>query len=162
MKSFLIDASALVKRFLPEPGAPLVHALLDSVEHSRLVCATSSVAETFSIIIRAQNDGRLTADMGERAIRLFYWEVLFGALRTMHPGEHLLSGALELVERHNINSTDAFLLRAGLDLQAGLQVSGDGLVLVASDARLLRAARNEGFSLFDPETDSEAALRSLL
>ncbi len=52
------------------------------------------------------------------------------------------------------------VLRSALDVAIELHnASEDKLVLVASDQRLLRAARDEGLLVFNPETDPEQVLR---
>jgi hypothetical protein len=47
-------------------------------------------------------------------------------------------------------------------LAASSQSKGDDLLLVSSDLRLLNAARKEGLTIFNPETESEAILDTIL
>jgi len=54
------------------------------------------------------------------------------------------------------------ILRSVLDLVATLRATGDALVLVTSDQRLLRAAQVEGVLTFDPTTQTESDLGALL
>lgn len=54
------------------------------------------------------------------------------------------------------------MLRVALDVAHPLRNQRDDLVLVASDQRLLRAARAEGLVTFNPETQDQAALATLL
>ena len=70
--------------------------------------------------------------------------------------------ALDLIEVHFINATDAIILRLALDLAKQLRAVGHDLVLVASDQRLLRAAQAEGLETFDPEAQSQVVLDALL
>ena len=65
---------------------------------------------------------------------------------------------MDLIEIHSLNSVDAMVLRSALDIAARLRNTGDTLVLVASDQRLLRAARAEGLPVFNPEIDSQQIL----
>lgn len=67
-----------------------------------------------------------------------------------------------LVEKHSINSTDAIILKCALDKAVSLRSAGDDLVLISSDARLVRAAKAEGLPTFNPETDDQAALDALI
>jgi len=60
--------------------------------------------------------------------------------------------ALPLLRRHGINITDAVLMRLLVVVHALAVATGDDIVLVASDQRLLRAATAEGIATFDPET----------
>src|SRR5207244_8284806 len=70
--------------------------------------------------------------------------------------------ALTLIEIHSINATDAIILRLTLDLAVQPRAAGHDLILVASDQRLLRAARAEGLLTFDPEAQSKVDLDALL
>lgn len=65
---------------------------------------------------------------------------------------------MDLIETHSLNSVDAIVLRSALDIAMELRSTGDTLVLVASDQRLLRAARTEGLQIFNPEIDSQKTL----
>jgi hypothetical protein len=49
-----------------------------------------------------------------------------------------------------------------LDLAAPYRASGDDLVLFSSDQRLLRAAQAEGLLTFNPETQVQTTLDTLL
>ena len=69
---------------------------------------------------------------------------------------------MNLIEKHSINSVDAIVLRSALEVVIDLRDVGDDLVLVASDKRLLRAARVEGRSIFNPEIDSQQILAALI
>ncbi len=67
----------------------------------------------------------------------------------------------DLIDEHSINSVDAMVLRSALDVAIELRNdANDKLVLVASDQRLLKAARDEGLLVFNPETDPEQVLRA--
>ena len=70
----------------------------------------------------------------------------------------LVWDSIRLIETHSLNSVDAIVLRSALDTGTELRSVGDGLVLVASDQRLLRAARAEGLQIFNPELDSQQIL----
>lgn len=83
-------------------------------------------------------------------------------LRKIPVSVALASDALALIAHHSLNATDAILLCSALDIAVNLRADGDDLVLVASDGRLLRAARAEGLIVFDPQTQTTADLDLLL
>jgi predicted alpha/beta hydrolase family esterase len=74
----------------------------------------------------------------------------------------LIIASFPLIVAHSLNSTAAIILKSALAIARKLRVGGDDLVLVASDHRLLRAAKAEGLATFDPETQDQAALSALL
>ena len=65
---------------------------------------------------------------------------------------------MSLIETHSLNSVDAMVLRSALDIATELRNTGNKLVLVASDQRLLRAAQDEELLVFNPEVDSQQTL----
>ena len=66
------------------------------------------------------------------------------------------------IAKHSINSTDAVILRSVVNLKNELDTAGDQLVLLTSDKRLVKAARNENVIVFDPEAETLASLQQLL
>ncbi len=52
MNFFFLDGSALAKRYVAEPGTPLVDSLLANVSPDRLVVLNVGFAEVVSILVR--------------------------------------------------------------------------------------------------------------
>lgn len=145
---------------MPEKGSAIIDYLLDEVPRSRLRCLTLGALEAVSIIIRSKNAGRIGVTDADDAIRAVRLEA-FGSIPTIPATDDLVLLAVSLIEDHHVNSTDAVLLRAALDLRAAMRRAGDDLVLVCSDHRLLRAARREGLPALDPEDEDHQALQAL-
>lgn len=116
--------------------------------------------EVFWICVRKKNDGRITADQFIQATGHLEFEVINpqSDFKTISATDSLVWGAMDLIENHSLNSVDAIVLRSALDMAAELRNTDDTLVLVASDQRLLRAARTEGLHIFNPEVDSQQIL----
>jgi predicted nucleic acid-binding protein len=160
---FYLDASALTKRYAPEPGALIIDHLFSRVAPDRIFVLHLGVAEVVSILVRKRNAKILSLKLVSQAFTDFEAEIINQPLtRKLEANADLINAALPLIRRHSINATDAILLRSALDLAAGLRASGDDLVLVASDHRLLRAAQAEGLLIFNPETQTTADLDLLL
>jgi len=160
---FLLDASALGKRYAPEVGTPLVNHLFNAVPHQRLLLLTHTIAETFSIIVRRQNSGVLTGNAYRRARQVLRRElILTSGIRLISTDDPHVLASLPLIERHSINATDALILRCALDEATVLRRGGHGLVVVASDLRLLRAATAEGLDVLNPASDTPSRLAELL
>jgi len=121
------------------------------------------VAEVLSLLVRKRNDGRLSANGFAQSLIAFGAEVIHAAdMRQIAAGNALVLAALPLIQAHFINATDAVILRSALELAASLRASGNDLVLVAADHRLLKAARAEGLLTFDPEAQTQSDLDALL
>jgi predicted nucleic acid-binding protein len=160
--SAYLDASALAKRYVPEPGTARMNYLFRRLPPNRLVVLSGGVAEVLSILVRGRNAGRITAAQYAQAVLDFHREVIRGAVVKRTARLRLVVRALSLIQRHSINSTDAILLRSALGLASWARRRGDDFFLVTADRRLLTAARAEGLATFDPETQSDAELDALL
>jgi predicted nucleic acid-binding protein len=161
--SFYLDASALAKRYVPETGSPLIDAILDAVPRPGLYILNIGAGEVVSIFVRKRNAGIISdAEFGQALLDFEADIVRAAAVNKVPVSNRLATSAFALIVAHSINSTDAVTLRSALAIAHKLRQSGDDLVLVASDQRLLRAAQAEGLVTFNPETQDQAALAALL
>ena len=160
MYYFYFDASALAKRYTDEVGSDKIDFFFDNVPLEHLSCLTLGAIEVFWICVRKRNDGRITNHQFERATTHLRREVINNQsdFKTISVPDSLVWDSMRLIETHSLNSVDAMVLRSALDTAAELRSTDDRLVLVASDQRLLRAARTEGLQIFNPELDSQQRL----
>ena len=160
MYHFYFDASALVKRYTRESGSDRMLFLFRNMPLARLLCLTIGAIEVFWICIRKKNDGRITIGEFTQAVGHLEHEIINyqSSFRKISVPDSLVWNSMDLIETHSLNSVDAMVLRSALDTATELRSIGDRLVLVASDQRLLRAARAEGLHVFNPETDSQQTL----
>jgi hypothetical protein len=157
MNFFLCDASALVKRYYSEAGSALVDHLFARAARERLSCLMLGAAEVAAAPVRKRNGGQITTAELATAMKHLHAEGLNAADFAKLPSDNpFIDASIPLLVKHAINSTDAILLRAALNLAALLRGAGNDLVLVASDKRLLKAAQVEGLLTFDPETQAQA------
>lgn len=155
------DASALVKRYVPEDGTALVNELFDHLSLSQMTCTMLGILEIVSVLARKRNDGRIPQHLFAQALLELNREVLESDFSLVTVDNSLLLSALPLIVQHNINATDAIILRTCLNLHATLVEESEGLILWSCDKRLLRAAKQEGLLVFDPEVESVTTLHSL-
>ena len=118
------------------------------------------IVELFWICVRKKNDRRITElDFYQAGIN-FNYELISNQseFRTLAVPDLLVLDSMSLIETHSLNSVDAIVLRSALNIATQLRYTGNTLILVASDQRLLRAARTEGLQIFNPEIDSQQTL----
>ncbi len=157
------DASALVKRYSEETGTPLLDELFHHVKPSQMICSTLGILEIISVLVRKRNDGRLKQESFQQAMIEFRAEVIeHKDFSVATVNDELLMAALGLIETHNLNATDAVILRSTLNLQQVLQTTENELMLWTADKRLARAAQSEGLTVFDPEIETIDHLHHLL
>ena len=163
MVEILWDTSALIKHYVPERGNAMADRLFERIEVGQMCGVALTMGELVSVVVRQRNAGRLTArEAAATLIELDQGLLNHPEFRWIDRGAEDIRRSLSLISRHTINATDALVLRSALDADAVFRQAGDTLVLVASDARLVRAARAEGLTVFNPETDTEAQLDALL
>jgi hypothetical protein len=117
-----------------------------------MVTTIMTFSETFAALLRKHNQGVLSVDTFSAAQAALRNEVIDDPDFVVVGLEFddILDG-IEMVKRHSLNSTDAATLHALLKYASPMRPAVVG-VLVASDQRLLRAARAEGFEVLNPES----------
>ena len=135
--SVYIDASALVKRYVTEPGSKEVMALTDAAP----AVATSLVsrAEVAAALARAVRIRVLEAETGRRAQRRFSRE--WPDLVRVPVTEALVAWAETLAWQHGLRGYDAVQLAAALMWRESI---GQDVVLATFDRQLWEAALGEG------------------
>ena len=160
MHYFYFDASALAKRYVEEVGSDKIDFLFTNVPMARLQCLTIGVVEVLWICVRKRNDRRISADQFAESTTYLNSEIIDiqSSFRKVSVPDSLVWDSMRLIELYSLNNVDAMVLRSALNIAAELRSTDDTLVLVASDRRLLRAARTEGLQIFNPEIDSQQTL----
>ena len=161
MTYFYWDSSALVKRYAPETGTAFVNSIFSNVPLNRMMCLAVSTGEMISIFVRKRNDGTIPQDDFSQALLDFRSEVLDSDdFQVVSVDDVLVLESHSLIEQHNLNATDAAILRSALDIAEELCQEDDRLILVTADHRLLRSAENEGLEALNPEDASLGDLAS--
>lgn len=157
------DASALIKRYSVESGTPFINQVFQILPPGRRMCLTLGIPEVISILVRKRNDGRLEEKLFHQALLTFKSEVMqAGAFEILSVSDPMILESATLIQKHNLNATDAIVLRSALETREGLLPRGERLVLLAADKRLVRAAQQEGIVALDPEVDSPDRLQQAL
>jgi hypothetical protein len=139
--AFYWDARALVKRYTPETGTPLVNDLFTHVASDRMMCLIVGISEVIAILVCKKNASLITDGAFIQALADFRAEVIDSiAFKLMSVENELVLASHPLIERHFLNATDALVLRSALDAAAMMRPAGNDIVLVSSDLRLLCAA----------------------
>jgi uncharacterized protein len=155
MNYYYLDASALVKYYVPERGSQWVINLLNSRGPDGdwiLVAVTTllSNVEGVCAIERAVRMGRLDTAGGGLARRRLLLDMRH-RFRVMGVDSNLVVGASELAQVHPLRAYDAVHLATALYLKTWLaQQRLPACVLVSADEDLLAAARGEGLVVENP------------
>ncbi len=136
-----LDASALVKRYLVEPGTEDVARLIATA--AAVGTSLISRAETSAALAKAVRVGALTREGGAAALQVFRreWPVFIRVQAT----EAVLARADTLAWELNLRGYDAVHLASALLWQEGL---GEPITLATFDRQLWDAARAQGLAMF--------------
>jgi uncharacterized protein len=131
-----LDTSALVKRYVTEPGSDQVRRLLRRTVDVALARITE--AEAYAAIARATRMNLLTADDRDRAFQQIADDV--ASVRVVEIRRSVVSAVHGLVVRWPLRGYDAIQLSCALRLQSeNLPVT-----FWCADSELANAARGEG------------------
>lgn len=150
-----LDASALMKRYSPENGSDMVDELFERLSLSRITSTMLGLLEVISILVRKRNDRRLTSELFSQAMTELRNETLENAeFRSTSITDEIILSSANLVLKHSINASDAIVLCCALNLQQVMEPEGNRLAFWCCDKRLIRAAKVEGITVFDPEAET--------
>jgi uncharacterized protein len=160
---FLLDASALVKRYIAEKGSALIDHLFVRSSKDRLSSSMLGLAEVGACLIRKRNSAIVTTATFGSAFAAMVADTLDAADFTKWPADNaLIRAAITLLDKHPINSADGVLLQIALEANTIEQGRNNAIVLVSSDQRLVKAAQAEGLMTFDPEAQTQADVDKLI
>jgi predicted nucleic acid-binding protein len=162
--AFLLwDASALAKRYVPETGSEAVHALFGLGGTARMAVTMLGYAETLSVLTRKRNRGEVSPATFTEAKTLLRTEVANNPMFSLLTlDDAAVLAGLAFIDQHNLNATDAAILALYLRYSRMPRPGSERHWLVASDKRLLSAARAEGMAALDPEVVRASEVSHLL
>ncbi len=142
-----LDSSALVKRYLQEPGGDQIRRLIAEAE--ALGTVAISRAEVVAALAKAVRLGAVTAEGADATRRLFLAE--WHDLSRIEITDLVIEWASDLAWGYGLRGYDSVQLAAALTWQATLHMD----VLVATfDARLWEAAGRVGLEPYPPNLPS--------
>jgi predicted nucleic acid-binding protein len=157
------DASALVKRYIAEVGSTTVDALFAAAPASQMFGTILGYAETYSAVLRRYNRSFIGAAAFATAKAALRDEIVDDpAFTLLTVDDAAIFGGIALMDHYNVNATDGAILALFLRYTAALPGGAPTPVLVASDQRLLGAARAEGLATLNPETLAAADVPAFL
>lgn len=159
MATFYLDTSALVKRYINEPGSAWVRELCAAADsnnepmHVLLVgrIAIIEVAAAFAILERRKV---ILKGVALNAYRRFTddWSNEY-QIAEITP--EVITHAAALAQQYPLKAYDALHPALALDMQDYLASNQVDLILVSGDTQLLQAAQNQGLAVENPFTHAQ-------
>lgn len=133
---WFLDASALVKRYVDEPGTAAVRGLVR--KRARLAASAISVVEVAGALWRRVRQGDIDRDLATRhAARV---PADLAEMEVLEPRAPVLELAVSLLEHHPLRAYDAIQLASALRLA---RATGHAVTFVCADGALCKIARAE-------------------
>ncbi len=148
MSFYFLDASALVKYYVLEPGSTWVRKLVDS-PGNEILLADISIAEVtaaFSVLHRTR---RISKTAWGGAFDRFMYDVYYRFRIVRSSLDDFLTAA-ELTRKHPLKAYDAVQLAVALRYKSFLDSFRIPLVFVSGDSTLLAVAQAEGVITENP------------
>lgn len=150
MSVYYLDASALVKRYVAEPGSSWLRSLLSSSQVQLAFTSRMTIIEVISAFARRVRDGSLTSGEFTAAADAFRGDCLHD-YQIMPPTIEVVDLACSLLKRHPLRAYDATHLASALSAQKFLSTEAlPPLIFLSADDRLMDAASAEGLATDDP------------
>ena len=146
MALLYLDASALVKLYVDEPGSERMMELAsEDADHDLAICSIAQV-EFHAAIWKRLRTGESNEVAVRQAAKSFEDEFR-GAFLLCPVDDRTLDLASAMVPQHGLRAYDATQLAACLVLETRM---GESPTFVCADRRLLAAAEAEGLAVLDP------------
>ena len=139
-----LDSSALVKRYVREPGSVRVDRLF--AESAPLLVSAIALAECLAALARLRSDGSLSERAYGKARSACVEE--WASLNVIAVSGGVQERVVGLLDRFALRGMDALHLASALWAQASI---GGELSFLCSDRRLAEAAGRVGLKVVDPE-----------
>lgn len=147
MPAYFLDASALVKAYVQEPGSRWVRQILRRRTTPAFISPLSGV-EVLAAVARKQRLGELDLNTRDRVVAAFRGDYRRRFIQTTLAGA-VVEKAMSLVLAHSLRAYDAVQMASALLLpEASPRLRP--LRFVSADSALLRAARQMGLATENP------------
>jgi predicted nucleic acid-binding protein len=149
MAAFILDASAVVKRYLLDAGTSWVRSLADPAAAHEIFLTRITRVEATAAVARSSRGGIVSVAIATALLTQFRYDAThqYNITEITPP---LLTEAERLAEVYGLRAYDAVQLAASLELHQRRQAGGLGpITLISADQELNAAATAEGLSVDD-------------
>lgn len=150
MAVYVVDSSALVKRYVRETGTAWMRDLTNPVVGNIFYIAGITGVEVVSALLRQTRSGAIASTDTAQALAQFRHDFSY-QYQTIDLTPRLIRRAMVLAETHALRGYDAVQCAVALEVHLARQARGmPVLTLLSSDSALNIAAAAEGLQVEDP------------
>lgn len=154
MGIYFLDTSALVKKYVSEPGSDWITAQYHPKQENTLIISQATLVEAIASFCRKARDQNIAQRISEaerdRIIALFRQDTRkrYSIVRVT---SSIYTFAGNLCRVHNLRAYDAIQLACALIVRNKLAaIDIEAPTFISSDTELLRIAKAEGLSIVNP------------
>jgi len=142
-----VDTSALLKRYIDEPGTNALDQRCFSSDEIEVFVSSLTYAEAYATFARLLREGDLTTTEHQSILAGF--ESDWACFVTVEFGPHVRDLVPELVRTYSLRGADLVQMASALYMRSLRALD----LFVACDVRLSNAAVAANLPLFNPESD---------
>jgi predicted nucleic acid-binding protein len=148
--TLFFDTSALLKRYVDEPGSSWLRSLMEN-ERDLLITSVVTRVEVACALARRQREGHLSPALRHELWRAFQFDLTY-RLQTLKVGLDVLNVAEAFAFQHPLRAYDAMqLASAHVANRRLLRGNRPALTFLSADIRLLDVAHQIGFAVDNPQ-----------
>jgi predicted nucleic acid-binding protein len=150
LAAYFFDSSAVVKRYVAEPGTTWVSHITTVAGSNPVYIARLTLVEVISAITRKVRGTSLTAALAVKALTDFRNDFL-SQYAPVELTPRLIERAADLAQTHALRGYDAVQLAAALEINLDRMTAGfSAIPLISADTTLNAVAVAEGLAVDDP------------
>ena len=149
MSLYFLDASALVKYYILEPGSTWLRTIVD-LPDNEVVISDASLAECAAAFAILGRTGRIHRALQQRAFRSLSQHIAANFIDALPVATADFQKAAALTQIYPLKAYDAVQLAVAVRHQHSLSMFGLSMAFVSSDKTLLNSALAEGLMIDNP------------
>lgn len=150
MADFFFDSSAIVKRYVNEPGSGYIDELIEPKKQNNVILAQITQVEVASAFARRKKGKTLSKEDAAHALKSFGSDLADVYVTFEITADHIAS-ATDLATKYALRGYDAIQLATALAANYdAVEIGGDSLVFVSADSELNSVAIAEGLNVENP------------
>ena len=155
MRHFYLDASAAVKRYMPEPGSTLIEVMTASTSgHTIILSEITLVEVAAALAAKHRAPGGITKKERDDSLALFLSHCQTD-YELISVRRSIVDRAVTLTQSHKLRGYDSMQLATALVANEALTAAGlSSLTFVAADDDLMTAAHTESLAIENPNLHS--------
>ena len=152
MTTYYVDTSALVKRYIDEPGSDWIRTTLSQFPPPSVILVNLAIVEMTSALARRRRESLLTSAEYTQIQDAFRSDCL-NEYRIVTAVDRIIDEANRLLERYPLRAYDAVHLATAVVTNRHLLAEGLApVVFLSADERLNDAASAEQIAVHDPNS----------